>query len=459
MGVKIQFLGASGTVTGSRYLIDCDGDKILVDCGMFQGRKELRERNWEKLPFDPKEIKAVVLTHAHIDHTGTLPLIVKYGFKGPIYATPPTKALVELLLPDSAYLQEEEAKYANKVGSSKHKPAKPLYTVEDAEKTLLYLKPFPKDQIFKITPNIQVIARRTGHILGACSLQILAGGKSILFSGDVGRYDVALLPDPNPVQLGDMLICESTYGDRDHPHEAPEAGFREAIKLAFMKGGPLIVPAFAVGRTQTLLHYIAKMEEKGEIPSLDIFVDSPMAANSTDIYQKYMNDYGEDENERIKSGGFNISPPRLSFTRTVDESKRLNTMSGAFIVISASGMVNGGRIMHHISRWAPEEKATIVLVGYQAEETRGRQLLEGKKELKIFGVNVPIRAEVRQIDGLSGHGDRTELSRWLKSASDTPKVVKITHGEPAAAKAFSELINKDFNWSSKPAEHLETVEL
>ena len=458
MSVRVTFHGAAGTVTGSRYLIETDDSSVLIDCGLFQGKKELRQRNWDAPGFEASHLSAVIITHAHIDHTGYLPRLVKAGFNGPIFCTPATADLIRLLLVDSARLQEEEAEFANRHGTSRHHPAKPLYDSVDAEETLKLLRTIPRNQWTQIRPDISVKPTCAGHILGACSLTIEAAKKRLTFSGDIGRYGVPILPDPQPVEIGELLVCESTYGDRDHPGEN-RARFGEVLKNAMKRGGPIIIPAFALGRTQDLLYYVAELEREGTIPAVPVYIDSPMAVDATKIYHKYQNDFDEDAAELISRGERPLATEQTNYCRSVEDSKKLNFAKGSRIIISASGMVNGGRVMHHMKHWLPKEEATVLFVGYQAEETRGRTILRGASEVKIFGEFVPIRAHIEEISGLSAHGDRKELIRWLRSSSGAPRFTKITHGEPEAAEAFTKLVTDEFRWLASPAIHGETVEL
>jgi metallo-beta-lactamase family protein len=455
MAISVKFCGAAGTVTGSRYLIETDRYKFLVDCGLFQGQKELRLRNWDAPPFNISEIDAVILTHAHIDHTGYLPRIVTMGYSGEIYCTPATKDLAKLLLPDSGRLQEEEARYANIHGTSKHKPAKPLYTEHDAEQTLPFLRPIPKNTFSEIRPGVRVKPSDAGHILGASCLTIEIDGTRLTFSGDIGRYDDPLLPDPQPVEIGDLLVCESTYGNRDHP-ELPTADIlARVIKEAVQRGGGIFIPAFAVGRTQEILYHLHELDIDGRIPPLPVYVDSPMAVDATKIYR----DHREDLNPEAFSRVDKINTPRAIFCRTTEESKRLNSLKGPRIIISASGMITGGRILHHMMHGLPDEQNTVLFVGYQAKETRGDIILSGAPSVKIYGSRVPIRAKIEQIASLSAHGDRNELIRWLKSCKGSPSITRITHGEPEAATAFSTLVEESLGWKARPAEHLEVVEI
>lgn len=454
---RVHFLGASRTVTGSKYLVEYKDLKLLVDCGLFQGKKELRDRNWSYLPTRIKDIDAVVLTHAHLDHTGYLPKLFEQGFRGPIYCTAPTKELTKYILLDSAHLQEEEAKHANKHKTSKHNPAKPLYTIEDAEGALELLRNIPRDKHTELLPGIKVLPKVAGHILGACSLTIQVGDKVINFSGDIGRYDAPLLPDPAPIEFGDMLLCESTYGDRTHSETSIENDLAKVIQTTSKKNAPLLIPSFAIGRTQTLLHIIRSLEDKGEIPKLPVYIDSPMAINATEVYETYGYDFGEeDSNKNTKKS---LITANTYFTKTVDESKKLNFNKSPCIIIAGSGMATGGRILHHLKHWLPNPDTTVLFVGYQAEETRGARLLAGEPYLKMFGQNIPVKANIISISSLSAHADQKELTTWLKSSSGKPGKVKIVHGESKTTEVFSEYLKKEFSWEASPAEHSEIVEL
>ncbi len=457
--VKVTVLGAAQTVTGSKYLVETSQAKVLVDCGLFQGKKELRVRNWEMPTFQVPEITAIVLTHAHIDHIGYLPRLIKFGYNGPIYCTPATAQFVNLLLMDSAFLQEEEARHANKHATSRHKPALPLYTQEDAKATLQLIRPIARNKVTEIAPGCKVFFTCAGHILGATSLSLEADGKRITFSGDIGRYDAPILPDPQPHDIGELLFCESTYGDRVHDTEHTEQRLTAVVQDVVTRGGPLIIPAFALGRTQTLLYYFAKLEREGKIPSLPLYVDSPMAIDSTKIYRDFHHDYDDEAVALMKAGKSPLLTQKTNFCQSSQDSKRLNTLKGPRIIISASGMVTGGRIMHHLIHWLPDERSTVLFVGYQAEETRGRTILSGAPTVKIFGKEIPIRANVEEISGLSAHGDRLELLRWLKSSNGTPRVVRITHGEPAAATFFAGEIEKELGWKAAPAQMFEEIEV
>lgn len=457
--IRVTVLGAAQTVTGSKYLVETSKAKILVDCGLFQGKKELRLKNWEAPTYSAADFDAIVLTHAHIDHIGFLPVVVRNGFNGPIYCTPATAQLIPLLLLDSAHLQEEEARYANEKGSSRHQPAKPLYTTPEAKDVLALLRPIERHKVTEVAPGCTVSFTCAGHILGATSLSLEADGKRITFSGDIGRYDTPILPDPEPHAIGDLLFCESTYGDRVHEKENTEARLREIVNAAVDRKGALLIPAFAVGRTQTILYYLAKLEREGLIPAVPVYVDSPMAIDVTRIYKDFKHDYDAEASALLKVGQSVLLTQKTNFTQSSAQSKQLNTLKGPRIIISASGMVNGGRILHHMLNHLGDERTTVLFVGYQAEETRGRTILSGAPTVKIFGQQVPVRAHVEEISGLSAHGDRTELIRWLKSCSGTPKAVRIIHGEPGPSAFFAEEVKKNMGWDARPAEYLETIEV
>lgn len=459
MSVKIKFLGASETVTGSKYLLECNNKNYLIDCGLFQGKKELRLKNWEPFPIPAESIEAIFITHAHLDHTGYLPRIVKEGFNGPIYCTAPTKDLTRLILLDSAKLQEEEAKYANEHGSSKHSPALALYDSRDAEKAISLIKVIPPLKESIINEDISITPYCAGHILGASILNIKACGKLLTFSGDIGRYDVPIMADPKPVEIGKLLVCESTYGDRLHSEIDPEETLKEIILEAIKKDGPILIPSFSIGRAQHIIYLIAKLERENLIPEIPVIIDSPMAIDATEIYKKYRHHFDE-EAKALQREGESILRTKFSyFLHSTSESKKLNTMSGARIIIAGSGMVTGGRILHHFMHWLPKPETTVIFVGFQAEGTRGDRLLKGEPSIRIFGQNIPCKATIKTLSGLSAHGDKNELTRWLSECSGTPEVVKIVHGEKEAAIHFSEHLNEKFNWNSSPAKMNEVVEI
>lgn len=457
---SLRFLGAAGTVTGSKFLLEAAGHRLLIDCGLFQGLKELRLRNWAPLPVDPKSIDAVVLTHAHIDHTGGLPRLVKNGFRGPVFCTPGTRELAALLLPDSAHLQEEEARYANKEGYSKHKPALPLYTVEDAQASLGLFQTFGFGRPTEILPGLSLAFWRAGHILGSaiCSFKLLKEKQSIVFTGDLGRYQGPLLHSPEAVYFATTLVAESTYGDRLHGPDRPVDDLADAVNTAVRRGGVVVIPAFAIGRTQEILYDLRILEEQRTIPVLDVFVDSPMARDATPIYLAHPEEHSVDMGKLLSQGVSPLRTRKTRFVNSVEESRRLNTLQGPAIIISASGMATGGRVLHHLQRRLPDPRNLVLFVGYQAEGTRGRRLLDGEKQIPIHGNLVSVNAEIRSISGFSAHVDWKEMLRWMDGIRDVPKQVFLVHGEPSALEGLrGRLVAK--GWPAKVPQHLETVDL
>lgn len=456
----IQFLGAAGTVTGSKYLLEHEGMRLLVDCGLFQGRKELRQLNWAEPPFDPKRLNAVVLTHAHIDHIGGLPRMVRNGYRGPVFCTSGTRELAGLLLPDSAHLQEEEARFANKQRYSKHSPALPLYTVEDAERTLERFETFAFDRPKEILPGITLRFVRAGHILGSaiCVFELQSTGQRIVFSGDMGRFDAPILRDPEPSGPATTLLAECTYGDREHGEARPAELLAEAVQRAVAKGGMLVIPAFAVGRTQEILYHLRNLEEEKRIPVLDVYVDSPMACDATPIYLAHVSEHDIDMKAIAERGGTALTTLKTQFVRAASQSKKLNAVKGPGIIISASGMATGGRILHHLKHRLPDERNTILFVGYQSEGTRGRRLLDGEKQVKMLGELVPVRADIRQVTGFSAHADWKEMLRWMDTFPQPPKQTLLIHGEAAALEAMRKRL-EGRGWPAYVPKYLEKVEL
>jgi metallo-beta-lactamase family protein len=450
---RLSFLGAAETVTGSRYLLEAGGARLLIDCGLFQGLKKLRERNWARVPFDPAALDAVVLTHAHIDHTGYLPKLCQLGFRGRAYCTPGTRDLLELLLPDAAFLQAEEARYANEQHYSKHTPAEPLFTREDAELALARLTPVPFYEPFEPAHGITGRFSRAGHIIGSASVALAFEGRTLTFTGDVGRPHDPIMKRPDVLSPAEYLVVESTYGNRRHPSEPVADALARVITETAEKRGVVLVPAFAVGRAQHLLHFIAQLVDERRIPSLPVYLDSPMAIDATELFSRHAEEHGLGAGECARMCHV------ARYTRTPDESKAIDASPGPMIVISASGMATGGRVLHHLRRFLPDDKNHVLLVGYQAAGTRGRSLLEGVEELKIHGQYVKVRARVSQLEGLSAHADYAEMVDWLALARLDPKRVFVTHGEPEAADALRRRLRDTFGWRVEVPEMGQTVSL
>lgn len=451
--MNITFLGATGTVTGSKYLVSTEKSKVLVDCGLFQGLKQLRLKNWKPLPVDPATIDVVVLTHAHIDHTGYLPLLVKNGFSGKVYCSEATVALCEILLPDSAYLQEEEARYANMRGFSKHNPALPLYTQEDAERALELLVPVPFEQEVEVAEGVSVKFLPAGHILGASLIMMRSEGKSILFSGDIGRLHDPLMLSPAIVRQADYLVLESTYGNRLHDKEDPEIKLAEIINRTYQRGGVLVVPVFAVGRAQELLYYIQSLKDKRQIPDIPVYLNSPMAVDATAIFMHHC------DLHKLSPDQCRMVANSARMVNSVEESRSLNEIGHPVIILSASGMASGGRVVHHIKAFGPDPRNTILFTGYQAVGTRGAAMLDGAESVKIHGEYVPINAEVEQISNLSAHADYSEIMEWLHHFEKPPVTTFIVHGEPVAADAMRHHIEEKLHWEVTVPDYLETIEL
>jgi metallo-beta-lactamase family protein len=462
---KLTFLGAAGCVTGSKYLVEAAGKRLLVDCGLFQGLPELTQRNWNPLLIDAKTIDYLVLTHAHLDHTGWLPVLVRDGYRKTIFANPATIELTALLLKDSGHLQEEETHDAIQNKWSKHANPRPLYTSADVDPVLQLLKPMPRSGGFDVSPEFHFESYDAGHILGSSSLEltITENGKKtvVVFSGDVGRYDQPILNDPKTptTKQVDVLLCESTYGDRDHEPGDPLVVIGDLVNRVVKRGGSIVIPSFAIGRTQTFMYYLRQLQDLQRIPKIPVYVDSPMALSATDLYLKYKDDhdlqFGRDE----QGGGDPLNVEEFHLTRTVQDSKAINQVKTPCIIVSASGMVSGGRVLHHLAVRLPDARNAVLLAGFQAEGTRGRALQEGAKSLSLFGHTVPVAAEIVTMGQLSAHAGKSELLRWLTGFQVAPKQVYLTHGEPEAAQALQQAITEKFQWKVAVARYLDTVEI
>ena len=453
MATKLTFLGGVGTVTGSKYLVESNGRRILVDCGLFQGYKQLRLHNWTRFPVDPESIDAVLLTHAHIDHSGYLPLLVRNGFHGQVICTDATQDLCGVLLPDSGHLQERDADLANRHGYSKHRPALPLYTQEDAEKALKRFRPVSFDRVVPLPGGIEAKFFYAGHILGAAMVELACSGRKLLFSGDLGRPTDILLHAPVAVDEADYLVVESTYGDRAHPTENAVDALAQVIAQTAARGGTVLIPAFAVGRTQELLVYLDQLKRVKRIPDVPIFLDSPMAIDASDIFCRYSKYHKL--SERDVQSVFSVA----KYVATSEESKSLDVNGRPKVIISASGMATGGRILHHLKSYAPEPRNTIVLVGFQAGGTRGAALASGAPMIKIHGQYVPVRARVEHLQMLSAHADANEILAWLRQFRSSPSRTFVTHGELSASDALRHRIEEELHWDCTVPEYRDVVEL
>lgn len=460
----IQFLGAARTVTGSKHLLEVGGYRVMVDCGLFQGLKHLRLRNWEPFPINPASINSVILTHAHIDHSGYLPRLVRDGFDGTVYATPATVELSRIMLPDSARLQEEDAEYINKTGSSKHHPALPLYTEKDANAACRLMESVNYHKRVQLTKKLSFEFVTAGHILGSgfvlFDVECNDGAtRRVVMTGDLGRYNEPIINDPSDVDDADYIVVESTYGDREHSDFDVKARLAEIINDTVKRGGQVLIPSFAVGRTQLLLYLLRELEEEGRIPVIPVYVDSPMAGSATKLYLRHKEDH-DPEMKGLMSDRVNpLATQRFNLARTRDESKAVSASDTSSIVISASGMATGGRILHHLRKRLPDERNTIVFVGYQSEGTRGRRLLDGEPEIKIFGEFVPVKAKVERLENLSAHADSKEILRWLGGFRRAPKTVFLVHGEPKAQEALKQKIVEKFGWHVEVPDYLDKFEL
>lgn len=451
--MHLQFLGATGTVTGSKYLLRNGKHNVLVDCGLFQGYKQLRERNWEALPLRAAAIDAVVLTHAHIDHSGYLPLLVRQGFRGPVFCSTATRDLCRIMLPDSGGLQEEEANYLNRHHLSKHAPALPLYDRKDALHSLERLETVAWGKPFEVVPGLKAVLSRAGHMPGAASVRMDNGTSSVLFSGDVGRPNDAVLRAPDAPPAADHLVVESTYGDRTHAEADVLSQLAEVINRTSARGGVLVIPAFAVGRAQVLMHMIHQLKQRGAIHHLPVYLNSPMAAEATQVFRKHAREL------RLTPEECEAMASAAQVVKTPDESRELNARKGPMVIIAGSGMATGGRVVHHIKAFAPHKRNTILLAGFQAGGTRGATLAAGGRSVRIHGEDVPVRCEVRQLDSLSAHADAAELEQWLRGMKAAPARTFITHGEPAAADALRQRLERNLRWNCHVPYYLEQVAL
>ena len=448
MSVRLTFLGGAGTVTGSKYLLESDGFRLLLDCGLFQGYKQLRQRNWTPLSVDPAGIDAVVLSHAHIDHSGYIPLLVKNGFRGRVYCTEATRDLCEILLPDSGYLQEREADFANRYGFSKHKPALPLYGVKDAQDALTHFESKPFGLVDAIHEGVNVRFLKAGHILGAAIVELNIKGRKIVYSGDLGRRNTATMLDPDIVSQADYLLVESTYGDRRHDDRDPEDALEDIILRTASRGGTIIIPSFAVGRSQSLLFHIHRLKVAGRIPEIPVFLDSPMAINATEIFCNHIDDHKL--TDRMCGMAFRSS----QYIRTAEESKALDSSAMPMVIISASGMATGGRVVHHLKSFIADERNTILFAGFQAGGTRGEALVNGASRIKIHGAYYEVRAEISNLEMLSAHADSDEIMSWLGGFKKPPKKTFVIHGEPAAADALLQRLEDELKWVAVVPEYL-----
>ena len=460
----LTFLGATGTVTGSKYLLEAGGERLLVDCGLFQGEKELRLRNWNPLPVSPASVNWVVLTHAHLDHIGYIPRLVKDGFRGQVLASSATVDLAKIVLPDSGHLQEEDADFANKHGFSKHDPALPLYTYEEAMKSLECIRAVDAQNPVEISPQFTLRAFPAGHILGARMLELTVREngttKKLLFSGDLGRFPQMVIPGPAQPEDGfDYMLLESTYGDRLHAREDIAARLASIVEETAAAGGSVVIPSFAVGRTQELLYLFRDLIEDNKMHSLPIHVDSPMAIDVTHLYEKHKEDHSLELDALEEKGIEPFAPPNLHFDRTVDDSKKLNDSRVPTIIISSSGMATGGRVVHHLERCLPDHRNTILFVGFQAVGTRGQAIQAGAKSVKMYGRQVSVRARIESIEGLSAHADYGEMLGWLKRFQKPPGRTFIVHGEPHASEALHQRVAQELHWNVEVPTYLDKVEL
>jgi metallo-beta-lactamase family protein len=473
----IQFLGAAGTVTGSKHLLNTstdggsgDGLQFLIDCGLFQGQKEWRERNWQDIPIPAREIDAVILTHAHLDHCGWIPRLVKEGFRGPIYATQATIDLCGIVLPDSGHLQEEDANFHNKRKTSKHKPALPLYTFAEAQESLSRFQPVSYGQSIQISPNCSFRFSPAAHILGSCLVDITLGAngatRKLIFTGDIGRErDETTAPGkvvrsgPAEMPTPDVMVMESTYGNREHPHTDPRPELARLIRQTVERGGAVVVPAFAVERTQKFLFMIKDMMEKGEIPRVPVHTDSPMAIAAVNVFLKHAEEFAPNAKTLVESFGSPLTWPKFFFDTTVEESKKINASSYPQIIVSSSGMATGGRVLHHLAQRLPDPRNLVLFIGFQAPGTRGEVIKSGAKTVRIFAEDVPIRAQIVALEQFSDHADTPELLEWLRTFKQPPGVIYLVHGEPTASATLRSAITAALGWKVEVAQWMEKVQV
>ncbi|MBS0282622.1 MAG: MBL fold metallo-hydrolase [Proteobacteria bacterium] len=454
MSLKLTFLGGAGTVTGSKYLLERGGDRILIDCGLFQGFKALRLRNWAPLPVQPSAINAVVLTHAHLDHSGYLPLLVRNGFRGPVIATSGTQDLCGILLPDSGHLQEQDADFANRHKFSKHQPALPLYTEQDARDALKHFRTAPFDRPVDLPGGATARFAHAGHILGAATVSVEWAGRTLVFSGDIGRYGDPLMPDPQTPAKADYLLLESTYGDRLHDRTDPQDVLADIIGKTIRRGGTVVVPAFAVGRAQSLIYHLTRLKASGRLPAiLPVFLDSPMAIDATEIFRRHAGD------QKLNRRDLHNLQGDTHYVHSAEESKALTANPMAKVIISASGMATGGRVLHHLRHYAPDPRNAILFTGFQAGGTRGAAMVAGADSIKMFGGYVPVRAMVHNLSMLSAHADRDELLRWTSGFRERPRTTFIVHGEPQGADALRLALAEQRQWNCVVPDHGQTVVL
>lgn len=455
----LTFLGAARTVTGSKYLLEHAGTRVLFDCGLFQGLKELRLRNWADFPVPPGSLDAVVLTHAHLDHVGSLPRLTAQGYKGRVFCTPGTKDLCQIVLPDAGRIQEEDARQANKHRYSKHDPALPLFTESDALRALTCLQPLGFERAIEVAPGISIEFRPAGHLLGSAFVIVrLAKGPTVLFGGDLGRYDRPILPDPSPAVNADVALVESTYGDRDHPADDSGDQLAEVIRDTVARGGKLVIPSFAIGRVEELLYWVRRLEVERRIPVLPVYVDSPMASEALRYYSMRVSEL--DAELRPAHGPvYAFATTRFHVVASTQQSKELTASRASAIVISSSGMATGGRVLHHLEATLPGDRNTALFVGFQAEGTRGRRLVDGAREIRIHGRDIPVRARIARVDSMSAHADRGEILRWLGTIPERPGRLCLVHGEPAPMDALRARIHSQLGWDAHTPAHGERIEL